>query len=124
MAPAGCTMSGGNVFGFIKEIDSIELNRWLEDETKSFRIIDVRQMQEISHGTVAGAIPMPLATLPARMHELSREEELVFICRSGARSGQACQFLQQQGYDKVYNLRGGMIGWAHNSLPITLPQIA
>jgi len=52
------------------------------------------------------------------MNELDREQRLVIICRSGARSAQACQFLQQQGYEDVYNLRGGMIGWSHESLPI------
>jgi len=44
------------------------------------------------------------------------------VCRSGARSAQACMFLQQQGYDNVFNLRGGMMAWANNGLEIGLPQ--
>jgi rhodanese-related sulfurtransferase len=39
------------------------------------------------------------------------------VCRSGARSAQACQFLQQQGYSNVYNLRGGMMRWVQSGLP-------
>ncbi|MGD8524778.1 MAG: rhodanese-like domain-containing protein, partial [Thioalkalispiraceae bacterium] len=35
---------------------------------------------------------------------------------------QACAFLQQQGYDNVYNLRGGMMGWAGSGLPVNLPE--
>jgi len=77
----------------------------------------VRGMGEIAAGTVSGAEAVPLHTLPVRVNEFSRDEKLVFICRSGARSAQACMFLLQQGFENVYNLRGGMIGWAQNGLP-------
>ena len=63
-----------------------------------------------------------MATVPARMHELNRKEKTVVICRTGARSAQVCMFLQQQGYEDVYNLRGGIMAWATGSLPITLPE--
>jgi len=108
-------------FGNVKEINAPELGQWLQDEADTFRIIDVREMVEIAQGTIPNAEPMPLATLPVRINELERDKKMVIICRSGARSAQACQFLQQQGYDNVYNLRGGMIGWAHQSLPIVRP---
>lgn len=104
--------------GDVKEINAPELDQWLQDEADTFHIIDVREMLEIARGTIPSAKPIPLATLPARMNELDREQRLVIVCHSGARSAQACQFLQQQGYDDVYNLRGGMIGWSHESLPI------
>ncbi len=109
------------MFSRIKEIDAAELNRWLEEEGGQFRIIDVREMPEIAGGTIADAVPIPLATLPVRLNELDRDEKLVFICRSGARSAQACHFLKQYGFDDIYNLRGGIIAWAHQSLPIALP---
>ena len=105
-------------FGSVNEIDAPKLGQWLENEAETFRIIDVREMVEIAQGTIPSAEPIPLATLPVRMNELNRQQKLVIICRSGARSAQACQFLQQQGYDNVYNLRGGMIGWSHASLPM------
>jgi rhodanese-related sulfurtransferase len=63
---------------------------------------------------VPKAEALPLHTLPARVQDFSREEKLVMVCRSGARSAQACMFLQQQGFSNVYNLRGGMIGWAQS----------
>jgi len=100
----------------IKEIEANELADRMEDNKP--RIIDVREIREISAGTVPGAEAMPMASVPARMNELTREEELVVICRSGARSAQVCMFLQQQGYDNVYNLRGGMIAWANSGQQI------
>jgi rhodanese-related sulfurtransferase len=101
----------------IKEIEASELAQWVNDANHKLRVIDVRQMQEIAMGTVPKAEALPLHTLPARIHELSPVEKLVIICRSGARSAQACMFLQQQGFSNVYNLRGGMIGWMQCGLP-------
>ena len=101
----------------IKEIDAIELSLWVNDSAQKLRVIDVRQMQEIAEGTVPKAEALPLHTLPARVHELSPAEKLVIVCRSGARSAQACMYLQQQGFSDVYNLRGGMMAWVQNGLP-------
>lgn len=100
----------------IKEVDAQELARWLEEKGEPFRVIDVRQPNEIAQGTVPRAEAVPLHTLPLKLNELDPHETLVFVCRSGARSAQACMFLQQQGFQNVYNLRGGMIGWMQNGL--------
>lgn len=104
----------------IKEIDPVELSRWMNEKSGAFRIIDVRQPQEIAGGTVPGAEPLPLHTLPMRIKEFDPSEELVFVCRTGARSAQACMFLQQQGFKNVYNLRGGMFGWASSGQRIAI----
>jgi len=102
----------------IREIDSSELARWVADENHPLRVIDVREIPEIAQGTIAKAEPLPLATLPARFSEFEPDEKLVIICRSGVRSAQACLFLQQEGFNNVFNLRGGMIAWTHNALPV------
>jgi rhodanese-related sulfurtransferase len=101
----------------IKEVDASELHQWVSDASHDLRVIDVRQMQEIAAGTVPKAEALPLHTLPAKIHELPREKKLVMVCRSGARSAQACMFLQQQGFSNVYNLRGGMMGWVQSGFP-------
>ena len=106
------------MFGSIKEIDAADLANWLESISEGLRVIDVRELREIAHGIVPGAEAVPLATLPLRLNEFAVDEKLVLVCRSGARSAQACMFLQQQGFDQVFNLRGGMIGWAGMQLPI------
>jgi len=106
----------------VKEIEAPELARWIEDHGDSIRVIDVRQHPEIAAGTVPGAAAVPLHTLPIRLNDLSRQQKLVMVCRSGARSAQACMFLAQQGFDEVYNLRGGMMAWAQNGHPIGQPE--
>lgn len=103
---------------YIKEIDAHELAQWLESDHQ-LRIIDVREMKEIHAGTIDGAIPLPLATLPVRLNEFTNnEEKLVLVCRSGARSAHACGFMQQNGFNNVYNLRGGILAWANNRFPL------
>lgn len=106
------------MFNSIQEIDAPQLADWMDDESEQLRIIDVREMREISQGSVPGAKPLPLATLPARLNELNITDKIIVVCRSGARSAHACLFMQQQGFENVYNLRGGMMGWASGNLPI------
>lgn len=105
------------MFANIKEIEASELAQWVNDASHKLRVIDVRQMQEIAMGTVPRAEALPLHILPEKVHELSPTEKLVVICRSGARSAQACMFLQQNGFSNVYNLRGGMMGWLQSGFP-------
>lgn len=100
----------------ISEINVQVLASRLEAETPAPKIIDVRELHEVSQGTISGAIHIPLATLPVRLNELEPNEEIVVICRSGARSAQACYFLSQQGYDNTYNLSGGMMAWSRMGL--------
>ena len=106
---------------FIKEIESPQLASRME-ENGDLVIIDVREMHEINRGTIDGAIPMPMATVPLHLNEIPKDKEVVFICRSGARSGQVCMFLGQHGYENVINLRGGMIGWVRSGYEAVLPE--
>lgn len=106
------------MFGMnVKEIDASQLAQWVDDAGHKMRVIDVRQMEEIRTGTVPKAEALPLHTLPIKVHELPKDEKLVMVCRSGARSAQACMFLQQHGFSNVYNLRGGMMGWVQSGFP-------
>jgi len=71
------------------------------------RIIDVRTPAEFKDGAYKGAVNIPLATLPARMHELEpRDKPIVLYCASGARSGQGARLLKQAGFTDVINAGG------------------
>lgn len=105
----------------IKEIEVSELAA-LKQSGSSVRVIDIRQPAELGAGIIPGAEALPMHLIPLRMDEFKREEKLVMVCRSGARSAQACMFLGQQGYENVFNLRGGMIAWAGNGLEMGVPQ--
>jgi len=104
------------MFG-IKELDVNALQNHF-NEGKKIRLLDVRSMGEIAQGVIPNAEAFPLNALPARLNEIDAEEITVLYCRSGARSGQGVGFMTQQGFDNVYNLRGGVMAWAQNGMPI------
>lgn len=105
----------------IKEIEVTELAQ-LKEQNNSVRVIDIRQPAELNSGIIPGAEALPMHTIPLRISELKQDETFIMVCRSGARSAQACMFLQQQGYDNVFNLRGGMIAWTGSGLEVGSPQ--
>jgi len=71
------------------------------------RIVDVRTPAEFADEAYPGAVNIPLATLPARMHELEpKDTPIVLYCASGARSGQGMRFLKQNGFTDVINAGG------------------
>ncbi|MCK5727088.1 MAG: rhodanese-like domain-containing protein [Thiotrichaceae bacterium] len=108
------------MFG-IKEIDVQGLKKMMDDG-ESIKLIDVRSEAEFNQGIIATGEFMPLHTLPMRMNELPKDQTIVFYCRTGARSGQACNYLQQQTGIEALNLSGGIVRWYQSGFPIAQPQ--
>jgi len=99
-----------------KEI-SVEEAQRRRDE---FHAIDVRADHEFRGplGRVRDARLVPLPELEARVKELPRDRPLLLICRSGVRSGKACEALDALGVGSTVNLTGGMIAWNRARLPV------
>ena len=107
------------MFNFnIKEVEIAELLQLLEKEKQDVHRIDVRSPMEIAQGAIEGADHMPLHTLPMSLDRIPEDKKVIFYCRTGARSAQACAFLSQQGVENVYNLRGGIMAWAQSGLAV------
>lgn len=83
------------------------------------RLIDVREPHEYSGelGHVAHSELVPLATVNDAAAKWDREQPLVMICRSGARSGRAAAALAAMGFKSVHNMVGGMLAWNEAGLP-------
>ena len=101
-----------------QDLDPLDLHKLLQEGVDRLVLVDVRTPAEVARGTIPGAQPIPLHLLPVSAGSLDKAHSVVFYCQSGARSLQACLYLQQQGHDKLYNLRGGIMAWARNGLPI------
>ena len=106
----------------IKEIDVQDLSNWMEDADRDIHVVDVRTPREFQAGSIEGAAHIPLHLIPLRINDLPKDKELVFICRTGARSAQATMFATGRGLDKAHNLRGGLVSWVRNRLPVALPH--
>jgi rhodanese-related sulfurtransferase len=92
------------------EITASELETRLREGEK-LSVIDVRERDEWQSGHIAEAHSIPLSELVERLGELGDyEEPIYFVCRSGNRSGKACDYLSAQGYE-VVNVLGGMLSW-------------
>ena len=74
-------------------------------------LLDVREPHETLICNLPNSTLIPMAQIPRRMDEIDRARDVVVYCRSGARSGQVVAFLRRQGFDRVWNLRGGMLDW-------------
>jgi rhodanese-related sulfurtransferase len=76
-------------------------------------LVDVREPDENAAFNIGGML-MPLGKIQSmQVDELEdiKEEEIVFYCRSGNRSGQACLILDMLGFKNTKNLTGGMVAW-------------
>lgn len=100
----------------IPEIDPKEV--W--EKRNDLTIIDVRRPDEFEGelGHVPGSTLIVLDTLPERMDEIPTGKPVVFVCRSGARSGRATEFAKENGIIEAYNMRGGMILWNELNLEV------
>jgi adenylyltransferase/sulfurtransferase len=83
-------------------------------------ILDVRNPEEYHICRLPGSKLLPLPELGRRFAELDPGQEMVVHCKSGVRSAKAIQFLRQQGFRKLKNLKGGILAWATHVDP-TMP---
>jgi len=90
-------------------ISTEELQKKLEAGEK-LEMVDVREHDEVESGMIPGAKHIPMGEIPERMGEFDKDKEYIFICRSSARSGNVCHYMNEQGY-KVRNMVGGMMSW-------------
>ena len=75
-------------------------------------LVDVREPEEYELARVEGARLLPLSLFNEWTPSLDPERETVFICHHGVRSAQVCAFLARQGFEKIYNLAGGIDRWS------------
>jgi rhodanese-related sulfurtransferase len=94
----------------MKTISPKEVSELLKQGVQ-LNMIDVREDEEVQEGMIPTAQHIRLGDLPVRFAELDKDKEYIMICRSGARSGRACEFLKEQGF-AVVNMEGGMLRWA------------
>lgn len=84
-------------------------------------VLDVREDSEYQDGHIINAVHIPLSQLGDKTAELEKkykDRPVIAACRSGHRSGQACSMLKKAGFENIYNLSGGVMGWKNANLPL------
>lgn len=100
----------------VDEIPPLQFVR-RRDAGERLLLLDVREPEELRIASVAGSVHIPMRDIPARHAELARDDTIVVLCRSGARSLQVARFLEQQGFSRVANLSGGILRWSRDVDP-------
>ncbi|MBP0726344.1 rhodanese-like domain-containing protein [Bacillus sp. RG28] len=93
----------------MKEISTEELQQKIEAGETLF-LVDVREDDEVAAGIIPEAVHIRMGDIPSKLDFFSEDNEYIFICRSGGRSGNVCEYLSEQGFN-VTNVVGGMLAW-------------
>ncbi|MBK6266811.1 rhodanese-like domain-containing protein [Marivirga sp. S37H4] len=94
-----------------KNIKPEEFDRLSKEENTA--IIDVRAPEEEVEGFIEGATVINIMgpDFADKINELDKDKTYLVYCRSGNRSSTACGFMASNGFDKLYNLEGGIQAW-------------
>jgi rhodanese-related sulfurtransferase len=84
-------------------------------------IIDVREPVEFAGGHIENAQNMPVGKFKEQMANLEKykTKDILVVCQSGTRSSSASSMLVNAGFEKIFNLDGGMQSWEDHKFPIT-----
>ena len=88
-----------------------ELKKRLDAGEKPI-LLDVREPWEFSICKIEGSVNISMSEPEKLMNELNANDEIIAICHHGMRSFQVCNYLENNGFNKVLNLDGGIDSWA------------
>lgn len=94
-------------------ISPAEFKQWL-DEQQDITVLDVRNDYEITYGTFVGAQHLAItdfSDFPAVSKQVDKNKPIVMFCTGGIRCEKAALVMQEQGYENVYQLDGGILGY-------------
>lgn len=95
--------------------DEISVDELAVERERGAVVIDVREVEEYLEVRVPGVQLIPLNSLPHALDALPHDERLYIICRSGARSLYAADYLIERGFDAV-SVAGGTMAWLQRGL--------
>jgi rhodanese-related sulfurtransferase len=101
----------------IQQMTVTELQQRLREPTRDFVIVDVREPWEAEVCALPDTILIPMGQIPGRIEEIDREQNVIVLCHHGIRSQQVAYYLQNAGFEKLFNLRGGIDAWAREIDP-------
>lgn len=102
---------------------NVNQNEWWENAQADGNavILDVRTADEYNRGIIPGAVNIDIYKGQGFIDEvekLDKNKNYYVYCAAGARSGQACNIMNQLGFANAYNLTGGISQWQG---PVTAP---
>jgi len=96
----------------IKYINNKQAENLIE-ENNELLILDVRSANEFKESRISSAINIPVDELEGEIYELEdyKDRPILVYCKSGKKSSVACSLMEEEGFSKLYNLRGGILDY-------------
>jgi len=94
------------------EVTVQDMKKALDNPNLGIKVIDVREPDEYEIAHIAGVPQIPLSQIQQRFTELDPNAQYYIHCKSGVRSMKALQFLRQQGFKYLKNVKGGILAWS------------
>jgi adenylyltransferase/sulfurtransferase len=82
------------------------------------QLIDVREVWEWVTSRIPAATLIPMGEIPTRVSEIATDRPVIVHCATGKRSGEVTDALRKAGFDKVYNMAGGIVAWMNEQYPV------
>lgn len=82
--------------------------------------LDIRDRKNFTLGHIAGSVNIPTANLDSRIQELEKfkTKNIIVVCNTGSSTGVAIAKLQKAGFEQVLRLKGGIMQWQSDSMPV------
>jgi adenylyltransferase/sulfurtransferase len=95
----------------VRSISATQLAQRIQATSLPISLIDVREPEEFAASHLPRAINIPLGSVEQHGPQLPHSGTVVFVCRSGARSRQACALADRMGVSEACQLAGGLLAW-------------
>ena len=112
---------GNEIFRYVRGTTSVGVGEALRlHNHEDAAVLDIREINEYREGHIPAARSVPLATLKDKLAELKvpKDRPIIVYCRSGTRSPTATSMLRKNGFERAFNLAGGLQAWEQANLPI------
>ncbi|MDH6165881.1 rhodanese-related sulfurtransferase [Variovorax boronicumulans] len=101
----------------IDQVRPADLAAWFaQDADAAPVLLDVREPWELQTASVAPVgftlVAIPMNEIPGRLAELGEGQRIACLCHHGARSQRVAAFLNQNGFDQLANVAGGIDAWS------------
>ena len=102
----------------IHQMTVTELQQRLKESPNKFVLVDVREPWELEVCSFPGALEIPMGQVPARVDEIDPDQDVIIVCHHGIRSQRVAYYLQNAGFENLFNVRGGIDAWAREIDPV------
>ncbi len=111
-------------YGVIISQQTVDVIHALQDDPE-FVLLDIRTPAEVEAGHISGAVNLDFYDPAFRddLAALDRDKVYLIYCRTGNRSGQAYSIMKELGFERVYDMGGGITQWIAAGYPVCIGQL-